>query len=310
MRRAVALLAAALALAGVAGCGGSGAEPGAPIGATLVLDFTPNAVHSGIYAAQAEGFYEDAGVDLTVQVPGESTDAPKLLAAGRAEFAILDITDLGLAREKGLPLVGIEPIVQRPLAAILARGDRGIDSPKDLEGQVGRRHRAALRRSRGRLRGDGGGRRPGRGQAGDDRLQRGHLAGGRQGRRGDRILERRGGGAARGRGPDPDLQSRRIRRPALSRAGPDDDRGRAARSNPTSSPTSSPRPVAATSSSRATRPRRSKTCSPPTRPRAGRTAGQLKVLLPALEPEPFDPHVLRAWAAWALAHGLLPKSST
>ena len=55
MRRAVALLAAALLLAGVAGCGGSGAEPGAPKGATLVLDFTPNAVHSGIYAAQARG---------------------------------------------------------------------------------------------------------------------------------------------------------------------------------------------------------------------------------------------------------------
>jgi ABC-type nitrate/sulfonate/bicarbonate transport system substrate-binding protein len=56
MDRAVALLAAALLLAGLAGCGGSGAEPGAPKGATIVLDFTPNAVHSGIYAAQAEGF--------------------------------------------------------------------------------------------------------------------------------------------------------------------------------------------------------------------------------------------------------------
>ena len=82
MRRVVALLAAALLLAGVAGCGGGGAEPGAPKGASLVLDFTPNAVHSGIYAAQAEGFYRDAGVDLTVHQPGESTDAPKLLAAG------------------------------------------------------------------------------------------------------------------------------------------------------------------------------------------------------------------------------------
>src|SRR6185312_5975944 len=58
MRRAVALLAAALLLAGIAGCGGSGAEPGAPKGATLVLDFVPNAVHSGIYAAQREGYYE------------------------------------------------------------------------------------------------------------------------------------------------------------------------------------------------------------------------------------------------------------
>jgi NitT/TauT family transport system substrate-binding protein/putative hydroxymethylpyrimidine transport system substrate-binding protein len=137
MRWAVALLAASLALAGIAaGCGGGGAEPGAPIGARLVLDFTPNAVHAGIFAAEAENFFRDAGVDLEVQAPGESTDAPKLLAAGRTDFAILDIHDLGIAREKGLPLVGVMPIVQRPLAAILARADRGIASPKDLDGKT------------------------------------------------------------------------------------------------------------------------------------------------------------------------------
>jgi putative hydroxymethylpyrimidine transport system substrate-binding protein len=134
MRRAVALLAAALALAGAAGCGGSGAEPGAPKGATLVLDFVPNAVHSGIYAAQAEGLYREAGVDLRVQPPGESTDAPKLLGAGKVKFAILDIHDLGIAREKGIPLVGVMPIVQRPLAAVIA-GDVGIRTPRDLEGE-------------------------------------------------------------------------------------------------------------------------------------------------------------------------------
>ena len=135
MRRAVALLAAALLLAGVAGCGESGAEPGAPKGATLVLDFTPNAAHTGIYAAQREGFYRDAEVDLAIRQPGESTDAPKLLAAGRTEFAILDIHDLGIAREHGLDLVGVMPIVQRPLAAVLARADLPIQSPRDLEGR-------------------------------------------------------------------------------------------------------------------------------------------------------------------------------
>src|ERR1700760_372848 len=134
MNRAVALLAAALLLAGLAGCGGGGAGTGAPKGATVVLDFTPNAVHSGIYAAQAEGFYKDAGVDLHVQVPGESTDAPKLLAAGRTDFAILDITDLGIADENGLELVGLMPIVQRPLAAILARRDGRVKRPRDLDG--------------------------------------------------------------------------------------------------------------------------------------------------------------------------------
>lgn len=134
MRRAVALLAAALLLAGLAGCGGSGAEPGAPKGATLVLDFTPNAVHTGIYAAQAEGLYTQAGIGLHIQVPGESTDAPKLLAAGRTQFALLDITDLGIAEEKGLELVGLVPIVQRPLAAVLARADGPVKRPRDMDG--------------------------------------------------------------------------------------------------------------------------------------------------------------------------------
>ena len=134
MRRAVALLAAVLALAGMAGCGESGAEPGVPKGATLVLDFLPNAVHSGIYAARAEGFYGDAGVDLKVQSPGESSDAPKLLAAGKVEFAILDIHDLGLARERGIDLVGVMPIVQRPLASMIARADGPVRRPGDMEG--------------------------------------------------------------------------------------------------------------------------------------------------------------------------------
>jgi putative hydroxymethylpyrimidine transport system substrate-binding protein len=136
MRRTVALLAAVLLVAGIAGCGSDGAEPGVPRGASLVLDFTPNAVHSGIYAARAEGFYDEAGVDLEIHQPGESTDAPKLLAAGRTDFAILDIHDLGIARERGLPLVGVMPLVQRPLAAILARAENGVGSPRELEGRT------------------------------------------------------------------------------------------------------------------------------------------------------------------------------
>jgi NitT/TauT family transport system substrate-binding protein/putative hydroxymethylpyrimidine transport system substrate-binding protein len=136
MRRTVALLAAVLLLAGVAGCGGDGAEPGVPKGAAVVLDFTPNAVHSGLYAAQARGFYRDAGIDLTIHQPGESTDAPKLLAAGRTDFAILDIHDLGIARERGFELVGVMPLVQRPLAAVIARREAGIRSPAELQGRT------------------------------------------------------------------------------------------------------------------------------------------------------------------------------
>jgi NitT/TauT family transport system substrate-binding protein/putative hydroxymethylpyrimidine transport system substrate-binding protein len=135
MRGVTALLAVALLLAGLVGCGGGDAEPGAPSGATLVLDFIPNAAHAGIYAAQHEGYYRDAGLKLTIRQPGESTDAPKLLAAGRTDFAILDIHDLGIARERGLDIVGVMPIVQRPLAAVIADRRSGVQRPRQLEGK-------------------------------------------------------------------------------------------------------------------------------------------------------------------------------
>jgi len=135
MRRVAALLAAVLLLAGATGCGGDGAEPGAPRGVTLVLDFVPNAVHSGIYAARGRGWYREEGIELTIREPGESTDAPKMLEAGRTQFAILDIHDLGIARERDLDLVGVTPVVQRPLAAVIARADGGVRRPRDLAGR-------------------------------------------------------------------------------------------------------------------------------------------------------------------------------
>ncbi len=134
MRRVVASLAAVVLAAAGFGCGDDGAEPGASDEATLVLDFQPNAVHAGIYAALADGAYEDAGIELDVREPSASTDAPKLLEAGRAQFAILDIHDLALARERGLDLVGVGAIVHRPLAAVIAGDREEVSSPADLNG--------------------------------------------------------------------------------------------------------------------------------------------------------------------------------
>lgn len=127
-----ALLAAAL----VAGCGGD--EPGEPASGeprpvTLALDFQPNAVHAGIYTATAEQLDRDRGLDLTVRAPSASTDSLKLLAAGRADLAVVDIHDLGLARERGADVVGVGALVQRPLAAVVATPE--VRRPRDLEGR-------------------------------------------------------------------------------------------------------------------------------------------------------------------------------
>jgi putative hydroxymethylpyrimidine transport system substrate-binding protein len=127
------LLLAALAAQLLIGCGGVAGGDRPNEDASLLLDFTPNAVHSGIYLAKARAFDEAEGVRLRIRRPGASTDAPKLLQTGRVDLAILDVHDLGLARERGADLVGVMAIVQRPLAAVIARP--GVARPRDLEGE-------------------------------------------------------------------------------------------------------------------------------------------------------------------------------
>jgi len=100
----------------------------------MMLDFTPNAIHTGIYAARARGYDVDAGVRLHVLAPAASTDSIKLLETGRVNFAILDIHDLAIARERGENIVGIMAIVERPLASVIAQP--GISSPRRLDGRT------------------------------------------------------------------------------------------------------------------------------------------------------------------------------
>lgn len=141
MSRIVASLAAVLASLGLAACGDDGAEPDASVGGApapasidLVLDFQPNAVHTGVYVAEQRGLFAERGVELTIREPGASTDAPKLLRSGRADLAIMDIHDLAIARERGADLVGIAAITQRPLAAVIAADPGRVSGPADLAG--------------------------------------------------------------------------------------------------------------------------------------------------------------------------------
>jgi putative hydroxymethylpyrimidine transport system substrate-binding protein len=144
MRRATALLLAAVGCAlAVAACGGDThrartthgtAAAATPQNVSLMLDFTPNAVHVGIYEALAH--HDDAanGMKLHVEVPGASTDAISELEAGRVDYAILDIHDLAIARQKHQDIVGFLPIVQRPLAAVITQP--GVSSPRQLTGKT------------------------------------------------------------------------------------------------------------------------------------------------------------------------------
>ena len=112
------------------GCGGGS---GSPRRVTIALDFTPNGVHAGIYTAVQKGFDRGHGVRLVVRQPSASTDSLKLLAAGRADLAVVDIHDLGLAAEKGADIVGVGELVDRPLASVIAQSS--VTRPRQLEGR-------------------------------------------------------------------------------------------------------------------------------------------------------------------------------
>jgi putative hydroxymethylpyrimidine transport system substrate-binding protein len=118
----------------VAGCGSSSKSSGLqPL--SLALDFTPNAAHAPIYSAVRTGADVRHGIKLRILGPGTGTpDSLKLVLAGRADVGVLDIHDLGLAAERGADVVGIAPLVQRPLAAVIAQAS--IKRPRDLAGRT------------------------------------------------------------------------------------------------------------------------------------------------------------------------------
>jgi len=100
--------------------------------ASLMLDFTPNAAHAGIYSAVARGYDRQAGIRLRVIPPPSPADSIKLLEAGKVDFSVLDIHDLAIADERGADVVGIAGIVERPLAAVIAQPK--FHAPRNLEG--------------------------------------------------------------------------------------------------------------------------------------------------------------------------------
>lgn len=139
------LLAATMALAvGVAACGSDDSSDSGDTGdtaaqvtdATLVLDFIPGAVHSGIYEAVEKGYYEDNGINLRIIEPTSTADTLKLIDAGKADFGIADGIDLATQIVDGRQAQGIMAIAQRPPGGLITLEEDGITDPKQLEGET------------------------------------------------------------------------------------------------------------------------------------------------------------------------------
>jgi putative hydroxymethylpyrimidine transport system substrate-binding protein len=122
----------------LAGCGEKDdvLEPSGSKRVELMLDYFPNADHAGIYAAQAAGHFEQAGLDVEIRQPPDPAAPVKQVAAGRVDLAVSYEPEVMRARDQGLGVVSVGAIVQKPLTSIISLPEAKIRSPRDLRGKT------------------------------------------------------------------------------------------------------------------------------------------------------------------------------
>jgi putative hydroxymethylpyrimidine transport system substrate-binding protein len=133
---AAALLAAAALVA--AGCGErEGADgPGDGEKLTVMLDWVPNPDHAGMFTARANGHFSEVGLDVELRTPTDASAPIKQVAAGRVDLAVSYAPEVLRQRDKGLPVVAVAALVQRPLTSIMSLPEARIRRPADLAGKT------------------------------------------------------------------------------------------------------------------------------------------------------------------------------
>jgi putative hydroxymethylpyrimidine transport system substrate-binding protein len=102
----------------------------------VMLDWFPNADHAPLYAAIAHGYFRAVGLDVEPVVPSETAEPLKLLAAGKVDMAISYEPEVLLARDRGLKVVSIGALVQRPLTSIIALPEAHVSGVASLAGKT------------------------------------------------------------------------------------------------------------------------------------------------------------------------------
>ncbi len=102
---------------------------------TIVLDWTPNTNHTGLYVAKDQGYFKEQGLDVEIIQPGD-TGADQLVASGKADFGVSYQEGITQARVQGVPLVSIAAVIQHNTSGFASPVAKNIKTPKDFEGKT------------------------------------------------------------------------------------------------------------------------------------------------------------------------------
>jgi ABC-type nitrate/sulfonate/bicarbonate transport system substrate-binding protein len=112
-------------------CGGPAPEGSIPV--TIMLDWVPNTNHTGIYVAQAKGYFEEEGLAVKIIEPGE-VYPEAAVASGSVDFGISFQESVTLARAEKAPIVSIAAVLQHNTSGFASPAALGVTSPADFEG--------------------------------------------------------------------------------------------------------------------------------------------------------------------------------
>ena len=110
----------------------SGAGPTEPF--MFQMDWTHEAEFAGLYTAQNQGFFRDAGLSVTLTEGPAGTDVPGILASGQADAAQMGMTMYLNAASRDPDLIAIMALLQTSERVLLTKEDRHAKRPRDLEG--------------------------------------------------------------------------------------------------------------------------------------------------------------------------------
>ncbi|MEJ2764196.1 ABC transporter substrate-binding protein [Photobacterium sp. MCCC 1A19761] len=101
---------------------------------SLQLRWLHQAQFAGFYMAKEQGFYRDAGLDVTIKPGGNHKVPITEVLSGRAEFGVGN-TEVLVAYGHGFPVTAMAAIFQQSPSVLITRADRDIQTIHDLIGK-------------------------------------------------------------------------------------------------------------------------------------------------------------------------------
>jgi putative hydroxymethylpyrimidine transport system substrate-binding protein len=113
----------------------SGSTSAAPATLDVELDWVPNPDHVGLFYAQDNGYYSDAGLTVNFRQPSNAADPIKLVALGKVDLAITYEPEMFYGQESELPAVAVATVVPVPLNSLIVNPDEPITDLSEMNGK-------------------------------------------------------------------------------------------------------------------------------------------------------------------------------